>query len=161
MRSTLEGLGATILGEARTAGSITVSVARAAIPTLANQDSVRWIEWGTFDVCGKRHGKTEKGKVGVGKDIRVIGLEVTEWKERKGHTLAPSMITGVYNKGTQTLVIGVGVEGAIDYSEETVRTIKRNGIAEVLLQRTPEACRTYSAALRRSKPAALLAHGTC
>ncbi len=125
------------------------------------RDQVQWIGWGTFDVCGERHGKTETGKVGVGKDIRVIGIEVTEWKERKGHTLAPSMITGVYDKGIQTLVIGIGVEGAIDCSEKVVRTIKQNGIAEVLLQRTPEACRTYSAALRQGKPAALLAHGTC
>jgi hypothetical protein len=125
------------------------------------RDSVRWIEWGTFDVCGKQHGKSDKGKAGVGKDIRVLGLEVTEWKERKGHTLTPSMITGVYDKGIQTLVIGIGVEGAIDCSEDVVRAIKENGIAEVVLQRTPEACRTYSEALRLGKPAALLAHGTC
>jgi hypothetical protein len=125
------------------------------------RDPVQWIEWGTFDVCGKRHGKTEKGKVGVGKDIRVIGVEVTKWKERKGHTLAPSMITGVYDKGIQTLVIGIGVEGAIECSETVVRSIKQHGIAEVLLQRTPEACRTYSAMLRQGKSAALLAHGTC
>ncbi len=124
-------------------------------------DPVQWIDWGTFNVCGKRHGKTEEGKVGVGKDIRVIGVEVTEWKERKGHTLAPSMITGVYDKGIQTLVIGIGVDGAIDCSHRVVRTIKQHGIAEVLLQRTPEACRTYSALLRQGKPAALLAHGTC
>ena len=126
-----------------------------------DRESVRWIEWGTFDVCGRRHGKTDKGKVGVGKDIRVIGAEVTEWKERKGHTLDPSMITGVYDKGIQTLVIGIGVEGAIDCAEEVVRNIKQNGIAEVLLQRTPEACRTYSEMIRLGKRVALLAHGTC
>ncbi len=124
-------------------------------------DPVQWIEWGTFDVCGKLHAKTDRGKVGVGKDIRVIGLEVTEWKERKGHTLTPSMITGVYDKGVQLLVIGIGVEGAIDCPDEVVNSIRKHGIAEVILQRTPEACRTYSTALRQGRPVALLAHGTC
>lgn len=124
-------------------------------------DAVEWIEWGMFRVLGKRHGKTERGKVGIGKDIRVIGVDVTEWKERKGHTLTAEMITGVYEAGIRTLVIGIGVHGAITCPDAVVAGVKKHGITEVLLQRTPEACRTYSALIREGKAAALLAHGTC
>jgi hypothetical protein len=91
-------------------------------------DAVEWIDCGMFRVLGKRHGKTERGKVGIGKDIRVIGI---------------------------------GVHGAITCPDAVVAGVKKHGITEVLLQRTPEACRTYSALIREGKAAALLAHGTC
>lgn len=129
--------------------------------THEDPDFVRWVEWGVFDVGGRRHGKTEEGKIGVGKDIRVIGLEVTEWKERKGHTLKPSMITGVYDRDIHTLVIGAGVQGAIDCSDDVISKIKDHGVAEVLVLRTPEACRAYCELLRKGTRAALLAHATC
>jgi hypothetical protein len=122
---------------------------------------VEWVSWGTFRVCGKEHAKTEKGKVGVGKDIRVIGRDVTEWKERKGHSLTSSMITGVYDAGIEVLVIGIGVDGAIECPEEVKRSIREQGIARVELRRTPEACQLYNALLRAGKQVALLAHGTC
>ena len=124
-------------------------------------DAVEWVEWGTFRVLGERHGKTGSGKFGVGKDIRVVGSDVTAWKERKGHTLTAGMITGVYGRGIRTLVIGIGVHGAITCSEAVRAGIRKRGIAEVVLQLTPEACRTYSALIREGRAAALLAHGTC
>lgn len=126
-----------------------------------HEDAVEWIQWGIFRVRGECHGKTERGRVGVGKDIRVIDVDVTEWKERKGHTLTAEMITGVYGKGIGTLVIGTGVDGAIACSEAVVAGIRKHGIDEVLLQRTPEACHTYSVLISSGKAAALLAHGTC
>ncbi|MFI5342179.1 MAG: MTH938/NDUFAF3 family protein, partial [Candidatus Methylomirabilales bacterium] len=104
---------------------------------------------------------TEKGKVGVGKDIRVIGGEVTAWKERKGHALTPAMITGVYDAGLEVLVIGLGVQGALACPEDVTRSIRDQGIACVELRRTPEACRLYNTLLRAGKRVALLAHGTC
>jgi hypothetical protein len=122
---------------------------------------VEWVSWGTFHVCGEEHGKTEKGRVGAGKDIRVIGRKVTEWKERKGHVLTPAMITGVYDVGIEVLVIGIGVDGALACPEDVKRSIRDQGIARVELRRTPEACQLYNALLRAGKRVALLAHGTC
>ena len=40
-------------------------------------------------------------KIGVGKDIRLIGSEASKWKERKGHLLTSEMITGVFGKNIQ------------------------------------------------------------
>jgi hypothetical protein len=114
-----------------------------------------------FEVRGEVHARTESGKIGVGKDIRVIADEVTAWKERKGHRLTPAMITGVFGKGLQTLVIGIGASGAIDCSAELIEFIRERGIGSVIVQRTPEACETYNRLYEQGIRVALLAHATC
>jgi hypothetical protein len=114
--------------------------------------------WGKFTVLGQVH--SDQGD-GVGKDIRVIGTDVTEWKERKGHTLRPDMITGVFHKGIEVLVIGIGVDSAIQVSEETRTAIIEHGIDKVLLLPTPKACKKYNSLLHKGLKVALLAHGTC
>jgi hypothetical protein len=86
---------------------------------------------------------------------------VTEWKERKGHELRPSMITGVYGRGIEVLIIGSGVEGLLECPGEVKRTVKENGIPELIVARTPEACRLYNGLFHQGKCVALLAHGTC
>lgn len=125
------------------------------------QGPVRWVEWGTFEVRGEIHSKTESGKVGAGKDIRVIADEVTAWKERKGHELTPKMITGVFDKRIEALVIGIGASGAIDCPKRVIDSIRKRGIERVIVERTPEACETYNALRRDGIRVALLAHGTC
>ncbi len=122
---------------------------------------VAWVAWGTFSVNGELHGKTEDGKVGAGKDIRVIGERVTAWKERKGHLLTPEMITGVYGQNIEVLVIGIGAQGMIECPTEVEAAIRAEGIAELFLEPTPAACERYNELLRSGRRAALLAHGTC
>ena len=122
---------------------------------------VAWVAWGTFSVDGELHGKTEDGKIGAGKDIRVIGQKVTAWKERKGHLLTTAMITGVYGQGIEVLVIGIGAEGMIECPADVEAAIRAEGIAELILAPTPEACERYNELLRAGRHAALLAHGTC
>ncbi|HEY5609986.1 MAG TPA: Mth938-like domain-containing protein [Thermoanaerobaculia bacterium] len=123
--------------------------------------NVRWVGWGAFDVGGARHARTENEKIGVGKDIRVIGDDVSAWKERKGHRLTAAMITGVYGKGIETLVIGTGAVGAIDWSESVIESIKEHGIRNVIVQPTPAACETFNALSQEGIKVALLAHATC
>lgn len=122
---------------------------------------VQWVSWGTFLVCGQEHSKTESGKVGVGKDIRVIGRRVSKWKERKGHVLTPEMITGVYDADLEVLVIGLGVMGAVECPADVKRSIREHGIPELVLSRTPAACDAFNALLHEGKRVGLLAHGTC
>ncbi|HQI76484.1 MAG TPA: Mth938-like domain-containing protein, partial [Candidatus Latescibacteria bacterium] len=77
------------------------------------QDSrgpIEAFDWGEFTIVGKQH---RKGK-GAGKDVRVVGTEVSEWEERKGHLLTPDMITGVYEHGIEVLIIGNGVHGLLE-----------------------------------------------
>lgn len=124
-------------------------------------ESVEWVEWGTFRAFGEKHGKTEKGRVGAGKDICVIGKKVSKWKEREGHRLTEAMIARVYDRGIDVLVIGIGVHGAIECPNSVVSALETHGISKVLLLRTPEACETYTQLLHQGRRVALLAHGTC
>ncbi len=124
-------------------------------------ESVEWVDWGTFSIFGQTHARTPQGKTGMGKDIRVIEHEVSEWQERKGHSLNPSMLAAIYDHGIDTLVIGVGVYGAIECPESVIQELRDHGIADVRLERTPQACRTFTSLLGEGKHVALLAHGTC
>ena len=122
---------------------------------------IEWIAWGSFLVNGALHAKTDAGKIGAGKDIRVIAGEVSAWKERKGHLLTPEMITGVYGQDIEVLVIGIGAHGMIECPADVEAAIHAEGIGELILAPTPEACERYNALVAAGRRAALLAHGTC
>ncbi len=122
---------------------------------------IEHFSWGKFFICGKEHSSTEEGQSGVGKDIRLIGRDVTEWAERKGHTLTKAMITGVYERGIEILIIGIGVNGALECPDEVKEKILSKGIKKVKVVRTPQACELYNKLFHQGKKVALLAHGTC
>jgi hypothetical protein len=114
-------------------------------------------EWGKFTITGRVHMKG----MGVGKDIRLVGTDVTEWAEREGHLLTPEMITGIYHSGIEVLVIGNGINQLLQ-CPDTVRTdILSHGIMELHVLPTPEACKDYNELYRQGRKVALLAHGTC
>lgn len=113
---------------------------------------------GRFVVLQQVH--SDQGE-GVGKDIRLIGSTVTEWKERKGHTLEKKMITGVFDQDIEILVIGLGIDGMIEVPEETRQYIHDQGISRLVLLKTPKACKRYNELYREGRSVALLAHGTC
>jgi hypothetical protein len=123
-----------------------------------NEGPVEAFEWGLFTIAGRRHGE---GGHGVGKDVRVIGVEVSEWVERKGHTLTPAKITGVYGCGIEALVIGSGVHGMLECPDDVKADVQAHDIAELRVLRTPDACKAYNVLVRCGRRAALLAHGTC
>jgi hypothetical protein len=114
--------------------------------------------WGRFIILGKVH--SDQGE-GVGKDIRLIDNSVTEWKERKGHYLEPTMVTGVLEHSLTTLIIGIGVDSALDVPAETRKHIQDKGISRLILLPTPEACGMYNRLIRSGNRVGLLAHGTC
>lgn len=122
------------------------------------QGPIEKFEWGRFTVSGKLH--TDTGQ-GVGKDIRIIGTEVTEWAERHGHNLKPEMVTGVHNLGIEILIIGNGVNQALACSDTVRRSVAEKGIPRLIVLATPEACRMYNRLHRQGHKVALLAHGTC
>jgi hypothetical protein len=117
--------------------------------------------WGRYVIQGSEHSENDYEVVGVGKDIRLIGRDVSEWQEREGHRLTRSMITGIYDNDIDTLVIGVGAEGRVKVPKKVIKAIHRHGIDRVILRRTPKACKVYNRLFRKGKRVALLAHGTC
>jgi hypothetical protein len=122
---------------------------------------IEHFSWGRFVICGQEHSRSEDGERGCGKDIRLIGHEVSEWRERKGHELKPSMITGVYDQHIEVLIVGVGVDGMLHCPSEVRKAISEHGVNELVLARTPEACQLYNRLFHEGKRVALLAHGTC
>lgn len=113
---------------------------------------------GRFVIFGQVHSDEREG---VGKDVRLVGSIVSKWKERKGHTITPAMITGIFDRDIEVLVIGTGIDGMVEVPEETQQFIHDRGISRLILLRTPAACRRYNALYREGRAVALLAHGTC
>ncbi|MCF8303392.1 MAG: MTH938/NDUFAF3 family protein [Bacteroidales bacterium] len=125
------------------------------------QGPIEAYEFGKFVINGEEHYKEGGRKAGAGKDIRITPVGISEWEERKGHMLTPEMITGVFRNDVETLIIGMGAYGGLECPDSVSDYIKANGISEVILEKTPEACRIYNELHRKGKPVALLAHGTC
>ena len=96
--------------------------------------------WGEFTIEGKVHMKG----MGVGKDIRLVGMEVTGWVERKGHLLFPEMITGVYGLGLEVLIVGNGVNQLLLCPNEVEDAIHAQGIPDLCILSTPDECKKYN-----------------
>ena len=122
---------------------------------------IEHFSWGKFIINGEEHSKSDIGKTGVGKDIRMIGLKVSKWKERSGHMLDKDMIAGIYDKNIDILIIGTGVYGMIECPEKVQKSVKKNGVKKLELLYTQEACKLYNEYFNKGKKVALLAHGTC
>ena len=113
-------------------------------------------EWATFTIDGKIH-SPEKG---VGKDIFLSPEGVSAWHERKGHKLKAGMVRRALALKPEVLIIGNGVEGALEIGKKARKEIEDAGVRLIVL-RTPEACQEYNRLYRQGKRVILLAHGTC
>jgi hypothetical protein len=113
-------------------------------------------EWATFTIDGKIH-SSEKG---VGKDIFLSPEGVSAWHERKGHKLKAGMVRRALALKPEVLIIGNGVEGALEIGKKARKEIEDAGVKLIVL-RTPEACREYDRLYHQGKRVILLAHGTC
>ncbi len=117
--------------------------------------------WGGVVINGEEHSETEKGRVGKGKDIFLLGEKVRRWKEREGHCLKKSMIERVYEEKVEVLILGIGISSAIEVPDKVKEDIEKHGIQELIVAPTPAACRMYNQCYHEGKKVALLAHGTC
>lgn len=114
-------------------------------------------EWASFTINGQVH-NTEQG---VGKDIMLSPAGLTPWKEREGHLLKPKMLKRAVDLHPDVLIVGNGVQGALDVSKKARKYVKEAGIPDLLILKTPDACREYNRQSRQGKRVILLAHGTC
>ncbi len=115
-------------------------------------------EWGRYQIKGQIH--SEDGE-GAGKDICILNGEVLPWEARERHRLKPGMIGLVLGHHVDVLVIGAGVNGRIKVPKKTIARAYRDGIKEVIVEKTQDACAVYNELERLGKRVALLAHGTC
>ena len=129
--------------------------------SINEKGPIEHFSWGKYIINGEEHGKTEEGKKGKGKDIRIVNGKVKKWKEREGHTLTPNMLKKIYDKEVNTLIIGIGVNGQIDVPPEVKKEVRKHGIKNLLLLKTPKACEKFNELYNKGEKVALLAHGTC
>lgn len=115
-------------------------------------------EWGRFTINGENHSMEGEG---VGKDICILNGEVRAWTARKGHTVKPHMLEPVLQAGVRLLVIGNGVYGKLKVTQAARKAIREDGIEQLIIEKTPDACGTYNRLANQGEHVALLAHGTC
>ncbi|HOT28407.1 MAG TPA: MTH938/NDUFAF3 family protein [Candidatus Ozemobacteraceae bacterium] len=109
------------------------------------------VRWGCFRISGKEFQK----------DIRCVVHEPSLWTDRRGHVLDEEMITGVWEKDIEVLVIGLGIDGALQCPLDLQDRLRKRGIREIVAKPTVEACRIFNSYIKSGRRAALLAHGTC
>ncbi len=130
------------------------------------QGPVQELTWGRFVIEGVEHAEVGEGRSkGAGKNVCVIGGEVTKWKKAadqpdRHHPTAKSFRC-VEGQGLEAVVIGRGIEGAMEVPGRIVKGIRVTGIPRVIVERTAAACRIYNELARQGVRVALLAHGTC
>jgi len=117
--------------------------------------------WARFLISGEEHGWINSSIKGAGKDIRIIGTDVTEWKERSSHILTIEMITSVFDIGIETLIIGNGIYGTVNCSSKVKNYIQKRGIKKVLVLNIPQACKIYNELFHNKVKVAMLTHGIC
>lgn len=122
---------------------------------------IEHFSWGKFIVLGKEHSGKGPDRVGKGKDLILIGSDVKRWKSRKGHLLDTTMVEKLLNYKVDIVVIGNGVEGALTVSDTVVDYLLKSGISDVIIKKTPEACRLYNSLVHEGKKVAMMVHGTC
>jgi hypothetical protein len=120
------------------------------------------VAWGVFIILGKTHTKRSDGAIiGCGKDIVLIGERLLPWKERKGHRLRSAMLEPIKDADIDILIIGNGFCGALEVPSTISEELRREKGVEVIVAKTPDACRLYNNLYSQKRKVALLAHGTC
>jgi hypothetical protein len=118
-------------------------------------------EWGRFTIDGISH---EKG-VNAGKNLRIIGSEVSNWEEFKtglDHHISIQKITGLPSKGIEVLIFGIGVNGVVRTDSNVLDYVgKEFGIKEIIIEKTPKACLNFNNFYEMGRKVAMFVHGTC
>ena len=122
---------------------------------------IEHFSWGRFIVSGKEHSGQGDLRIGKGKDLIIVENKVKRWKSRKGHLLDKSMVEEVLNYKVDIVVIGNGVEGALEVPNKVIDYLLKTGISKVIVEKIPKACKLYNSLLHDGKKVALLVHGTC
>jgi len=113
-------------------------------------------EWARFSI----HGAVHSAEEGVGKDIFLSSEGISAWHERRGHKLKPGMLARALELKPEVLLIGTGVEGALEIGKKARNAASSAGV-QMVAMRTPQACQEYNRLFHLGKKVVLLAHGTC
>ena len=88
---------------------------------------------GSFRIQGKQY---------LG-DIKIVDGKVRYWQDRHKQILQLKDIDSLLVKKPEALIIGTGCSGLLQIPEEVQRMLRLAHV-HVIIQKTPEACKTYN-----------------
>jgi hypothetical protein len=107
-------------------------------------------EFGMIVIDGKRYSS----------DVIIYPNNVKDdWWRKKGHQLGVDDLENVIEVNPEVIVVGMGNPGLMRVLPETEKYIQSKGI-KLIVQSTPDACKTYNQLSSSQKVIALL-HLTC
>jgi len=136
------------------------------VPFQDPRGPVEELDWGKFVIRGEEHSKSSaRGVRGVGKNIFVHGSSVLAWPRaddrEERHAPSVKTVTDPLPACLDVLVVGSGIRGRVQLSDECLEALASTGVREVIVRPTPEACRLFNDLYHQGRDVALLAHGTC
>lgn len=104
---------------------------------------------GSFRIAGKQY---------LG-DIKIIAGKVRYWQNRHKQILRLQDIDQLLAKKPETVIIGTGCSGLLQIPEEVQRMLRLAHV-HVIIQKTPEACKTYNKLAAEKKNVAAILQAT-
>ena len=93
-------------------------------------------------------------------NIILLGKIVNRARYLPDHGLAFDDIIPLVEYKPEYIVIGTGASGVMPVSDEIKELIETKGI-KLIVEKTPDACRTYNSLLSENKKVAAFLHDTC
>jgi len=107
--------------------------------------------FGRITIDGRRYGS----------DVIIYPDRVEDtWWRREGHRLQVQDLSDVFAARPEVLVVGQGKPGLMSVPESTREAVAERGI-ELVVARTPEACRRYNELLLEGRRVVAALHLTC
>ena len=82
-----------------------------------------------------------------------------DWWREKGHSLSVADLEAVFGAKPHVLIVGTGANGRMDVPQATRSALEQAG-TELIIERSGDACQTYSR-LRADRQVAAALHLTC
>jgi len=93
-------------------------------------------------------------------DLKIVNGRVKPWSDRRKHDLTLMHMRELIDAQPEIIVIGIGASGLLEVDDAVKHELGVRRIPFVI-EKTPEACNRYNAALSENKKVAAIFHATC
>ncbi len=95
------------------------------------------------------------------RDLKIIGEKIVEnWWRNEGHLVDEADVTDVLTGNPEIFVVGTGYAGFMEVANSLRSALKRNNI-RLIVEKTPEAVKTFNELQSQGKKIAAAFHLTC
>lgn len=93
-------------------------------------------------------------------DIKIIENKIKIWNYVKHHTVVPEDLSDILLTKPETIIIGTGTSGLVFVENKTKKLAEEKKI-NLLIKKTPEACKQFNSLTQQYKKVAAILHVTC